>query len=237
MRSFVVFAFLLVAAFCVSSQAALYEWGGGGSAAETYWWNDTADEDGDGITANADADHWGVDGFPNLNGTDSAIIGAGGVRKSGMTIDGESSLQVLGAYLYTGGFDVGKVSGGGTVYVENAVLNSQWIGGFDTGTFEIGSGTSWNLRGGGEPLSAQMTGSINFVGDSATLTMPNKSAAYIEGKILLGVLTIDGVALSAVDEAVNGKSFVVDGTTLTLVPEPCSLLLLATGGLLLRRKR
>ena len=236
MRSLVV-AFLLVAAISVTSQAALYEWGGGGSQAAPYWWNDTADEDADGITANADADHWGVDGFPVLDGTDSAIIGAGGVRKSGLTIDGVSSLQVLGAYLYTGGFDVGKVAPGATLVVENAVLNSQWIGGFDGSTFQIGSGTSWNLRGGGEPVSVQMTGTIDFVGDSATITMPNKSAAYIEGKILNGALTIDGVALSAVDEVVNGKSFVVDGTTLTLVPEPCSLLLLATGGLLLRRKR
>ena len=82
-----------------------------------------------------------------------------------------------------------------------------------------------------------MTGAIDFTGDSGTFTLPNKSSAYIEGKIILGVLTIDGVALSAVDKVVNGKSFNIDGTTLTLVPEPCTLLLLGAGGLLLRRKR
>jgi hypothetical protein len=50
------------------------------------------------------------------------------------------------------------------------------------------------------------------------MTLPGKSAAYIEGKINIGKLRIDGIALSAVDQMVNGRRFEVSGTTLTLTP-------------------
>lgn len=226
-------AFLFAISFCVPAQATLYEWGGAGSEASPAWWNDVDDE-GDGI--NVDADHWGVDGFPALDGTDSAIVSSGGIKKSSLYVDSTSSLEVSGGYLWTGAFGVGKTTAGATVIVEDAVLNSQWVGCFAGSTLEFRSG-SWNLRGGGEPFNASMTGAIDFTGDSGTFTLPSKSSAYIEGKILLGVLRIDGVQLTAVDEVVNGRHFVVDGTTLTLVPEPATLILFGLGGLCLRRRR
>ena len=234
MRRYVFVAALLFAiSFCVPAQATLYEWGGAGSEASPAWWNDVADE-GDGI--NADTDHWGVDGFPVLDGTDSVIVSSGGIMKSSLYVDSTSSLEVSGGYLWTGGFGIGKNTPGATVIVENAVLDSQWVGCFAGSTVEFRSG-SWNLRGGGEPLNATMTGAIDFTGESGTFTLPNKSSAYIEGKILLGVLRIDGVQLTTVDEVVNGKHFMVDGTTLTLVPEPATVVLFGLGGLFLGRKR
>jgi len=97
-------------------------------------------------------------------------------------------------------------------------VDCQWFSVYPGSVGRISGGTL-NLRGGNEPLPDRGDGGfLDFVGRAGSLTAPNKSAAYLEGKILAGILRIDGQVLTQADQVVNGRAFVVSGTTLTLVP-------------------
>jgi len=227
----------------VTVQGELYTWGGAGSADALVWWNDTNPDDGNGV--NGDPSHWGTDVLPKLDGTDSVVLPGGGLKKSQTNIDGASTFRILGGTFWTGGFNVGKTTPGPRVTIDGGAVDAQWMGVTEGSIVEIIAG-SLNLRGGAYPLptaegtaSNWMTGFIDFVGASGTITMPKKDAAYIEQEVLKGSIRIDGQVLAGLDQVVNGRSFVLDGTTLTLVPEPTSLVLFGLGmGLLgLRRRR
>lgn len=205
---------LIMAIFITSaSYADLYIWGGGGTEALPYYWDDT-DDGGDGV--NEDADHWGVIRVPNVDGTDAVIINSGGVRiDAGLTVEGESFLEVNGGYLWCNGLDAGSVTAGARVTISGGFADCQWISGFAGSVFEIRGGKV-NVRGGNEPIPDRVDGYIDFTGHSGTITAPAKSQAYFETKILGGNIRIDGIQLTAVDENINGKSFILSGTTLTL---------------------
>ena len=198
-----------------SAQAAEYAWGGAGSRASTISWDDTAD-DGNGV--NADADHWGNAIAPNLNGTDSVVIPSGGVTKSAVLVEGPSTFTIAGGYFYTVGFDVGKNTTGAAFTLDGGEVNCQWFSVYAGSTGQIVSG-SINLRGGNEPMPPRNGGYLNFTGTSGTLTMPGKSSGFIESKILAGVIRIDGVVLSTVDEIVNDRYFVVNAIMLQLIEQ------------------
>ena len=214
---------VLLIVFCAAPavQASLFVWGGGGTDTAMYFWNDTT-ADADGV--NADADHWGVDASPNIAGADQVIIPAGGVQKTSVLLENGSSITILGGYFYTAGCDAGVTSGAGSFTIEDGYANCQWIGSYPGASFDIRGGTV-NIRGGGQPLPVRtvdgVTGYINFSGNAGVITAPNKSAdpVYIEGKILAGIVRIDGVVLAAVNQVVNDKHFELSdgGTTLTLV--------------------
>lgn len=216
---------VLLAMMCLvpAVRAELYVWGGAGSEATTVAWDDAADN-GDGV--NEDADHWGNPVAPNPFNEDSVIIASGGVSRGTLRITGVSVVEVLtGGYLWSGGADVGRNSGGaegngGRLVIDGGYLNCQWLGVYSNDSVaEIIAGRV-NLRGGGDPLPAR-GGYINFIGNSGVMTAPNKTAdpVFLENNILAGDLRIEGVVLSAVDEVVNDKYFVLSdgGTTVTLM--------------------
>ncbi len=209
--------FITMLCFASVGYAELYIWGGAGSEAAVVSWNDTTDG-GNGV--NADADHWGNPVQPNTYGGDSVMISSGGVSRNTNRVTGESFIELLGGYLRTNGSDAGRNADnspgqGGRITIDGGYANCQWIAAYPTAVFEIISGRV-NVRGGGEPVPDQGA-FIDFTGNSGTLTAPNKNQAYFEGKITGGIIRIDGVQLSAVDEVVNDKYFSLNGTTLALV--------------------
>ncbi len=199
--------------------AADYYWGGAGSAESLVWWNDTDATDGDGT--NSDLSHWSNPIAPIENGVDNITIASGGVQKSALTLDGPSKLFLLGdAYFYSTNSDVGKNSTGAVYVLNGAFHNAQYLRCYGGSTLDIISGRV-NLRGTGDPLpSGGVGGFLNFSGNNGRLTTA-KTQAWLEGKILAGIVRIDGQIITTitngVSEEVNGKSFVMDGANLTLV--------------------
>lgn len=225
--------FLSVLLFACSCSGDLYIWGGGGSVDTPYWFNDIEDE-GDGL--NADVDHWGIDSYPDISGADSVIISSGGVKKSKTNVDNGSYMEILGGYFWSGGCDSGQNGPGARFTIDGGDVDAQWFSGFEGSVAEIKSG--WlNVRGGGDPLPTRAGGYVDFNGLSGIITAPAKSAEFLGEKILAGVIRIDGVVLTSVDEVVNGRSFIIDNTTLTLVPEPATMVIFGLGGIIALRRR
>ena len=206
----------------LSVEAAEYEWGGAGSESSPISWNDTTDG-GDGV--NADADHWNNAAAPILDGTDNVIISSGGLQHSGnLNVDYGSTLDFTGGYLSTiiGGTTKGLVVGSNTVSapyprvtIDGGQLKAQWITIMAGSKLQFKSGTI-TLWGANEPIAVPSTGYIDFTGNAGVLSFPNKSESYIEGKILSGIIRIDGVQLTTVGESVNDKVFSVSATSVTL---------------------
>ncbi len=207
----VVILLLFVAEFIA---AADYTWGGAGTSDDPAWWDDTDASDGNGI--NSDSSHWNNPVPPDIGGIDQVTIPGGGVIKSKIELEGPSTLSATGGYLYTAGFDIGKNTVGSSFKLDGGQVDAQWFSVYP-GSIGIVKNGWLNVRGGSEPLPNRGNGGyIDFIGTTGKLTAPAKDQAFLESKVITGILRIDGIVLSTVNQIVNDKFFEITGTTLEL---------------------
>ncbi len=164
------------------------------------------------------------------------IIQQNAAGTSTMTVETGGTLDFSGATGNGTTFFVGNANGTGILNLDGGTLDGATLTNFTigragaNGTFNINAGTA-NVGN----LTVDNGGAVNFGTDSTgTLTVTGADTATFQTLWDQGKLTFGGA-----NEGTFTDHFKVEGSTLSVVPEPSSTALLGLGGLalILRRRK